>query len=190
MQCTAMHKLLYLLTAGLKACQGSCSSWQLSHSVLQQYTCSWLSKSFPMMLTLSWGCWSHWLPHHPCLDVGSHAWGSPHMLLHKDILPDCREKAIFGPAKQTSSDEVFAAIKRTFQTLDDEIIKEATSCDIADCQFGGSTAVIALRIGHVSTVSSALVCITAPQGSEAAARSKCHQNPCECFGLNCRIDAP
>ena len=24
------------------------------------------------------------------------------------------------------------------------------SCDIADCQFGGSTAVIALRIGHVS----------------------------------------
>ncbi|CAL5218369.1 g37 [Coccomyxa viridis] len=60
-----------------------------------------------------------------------------------------REKAIFGPAKQTSSDEVFAAIKRTFQTLDDEILKEATSCDIADCQFGGSTAVIALRIGHV-----------------------------------------
>ena len=45
---------------------------------------------------------------------------------------------------------MFAAIKRTFQALDDEIIKEATSCDIADCQFGGSTAVIALRIGHVS----------------------------------------
>ena len=68
----------------------------------------------------------------------------------RPALPGCRETAIFGPAKQTSSDEVFAAIKRTFQALDDEIIKEATSCDIADCQFGGSTAVIALRVGHVS----------------------------------------
>lgn len=45
---------------------------------------------------------------------------------------------------------MFAAIKRTFQALDDEIIKEALSSDIKDCQFGGSTAVIALRIGHVS----------------------------------------
>ena len=89
-----------------------------------------------------------------CPSVGSWTQCSPHMLWYDDVLPDCREKAIFGPAKQTSSDEVFAAIKRTFQALDDEIIKEAMSCDIKDCQFGGSTAVIALRIGHVSAAPS------------------------------------
>lgn len=61
---------------------------------------------------------------------------------------------------------MFAAIKRTFRTLDDEIIKEARSCDIADCQFGGSTAVIALRIGHVSALS--LACSMSP-----------FQRPCE-----------
>ena len=85
---------------------------------------------------------------HPALvpDAAACTQSRPHPYICELILPACREKAIFGPAKQTSSDEVFAAIKRTFQALDDEIIKEATSCDIADCQFGGSTAVIACAL--------------------------------------------
>lgn len=70
---------------------------------------------------------------------------------------------------------MFAAIKRTFQALDDEIIKEAMSCDIADCQFGGSTAVIALRIGHVSLQPSQ---ITLPPAFQCRASAVVH---CTCM---------
>ena len=51
---------------------------------------------------------------------------------------------------QSARDEVFGAIKRAFLTLDDEILTQAHESGCADCQFGGTTALMALRIGHVS----------------------------------------
>ena len=61
-----------------------------------------------------------------------------------------REPAVFGALDRPSlRDEVFEAIKRTFTALDAEIIKEAKTSGVTDCQYGGTTALIALCIGHV-----------------------------------------
>ncbi len=50
---------------------------------------------------------------------------------------------------QSARDEVFGAIKRVFLALDEEILHQARSSGCADCQFGGTTALMALRISHV-----------------------------------------
>ncbi|EIE26090.1 protein serine/threonine phosphatase 2C [Coccomyxa subellipsoidea C-169] len=60
-----------------------------------------------------------------------------------------KEPAVFGMQGQSARDEVFGAIKRAFLTLDDEILTQAHESGCADCQFGGTTALMALRIGHV-----------------------------------------
>jgi hypothetical protein len=60
-----------------------------------------------------------------------------------------REPAVFGLQQGTARDEVFMAIKRTFQALDDEILNQARTSGTADCQFGGTTALMALQSGHV-----------------------------------------
>ena len=52
-------------------------------------------------------------------------------------------------SEQSARDEVFDAIKRAFLALDDEILAQARNSGCADCQFGGTTALMALRIGHV-----------------------------------------
>jgi len=54
---------------------------------------------------------------------------------------------------QSARDEVFGAIKRSFRRLDDEILEQARTSGCADCQFGGTTALMALRIGHVRPTS-------------------------------------
>ena len=60
-----------------------------------------------------------------------------------------REPAVFGAVEpQGGRDPVFEAITRTFDTLDREIIDVSNSSNVPDCQFGGSTALAALRIGQ------------------------------------------
>ncbi|CAL8470335.1 g9877 [Coccomyxa elongata] len=59
------------------------------------------------------------------------------------------EPAVFGMSGQSARDEVFGAIKRAFLALDEEILDQARNSGCADCQFGGTTALMALRIGHV-----------------------------------------
>lgn len=56
---------------------------------------------------------------------------------------------MFGRLQQTSRDEVFSALKRTFHTLDNEILEQARTSGAADCQFGGTTALMVLQSGHV-----------------------------------------
>lgn len=63
-----------------------------------------------------------------------------------------REPAVFGALERPSPrDEVFEAIKRTFTALDAEICEDARTSGVTDCQYGGTTALIALCIGHVRT---------------------------------------
>ena len=67
----------------------------------------------------------------------------------------CRQPAIFGVLEAPSPrDEIFEAIKRTFIALDKEIIDRAESSDVADCQYGGTTALMVLRIGQARTSAS------------------------------------
>ena len=61
-----------------------------------------------------------------------------------------REAAVFGAGGQSARDEVFGAIKRVFAAVDGDILEAAKADEEPDCQFGGTTAVIALRIGQVS----------------------------------------
>ena len=57
---------------------------------------------------------------------------------------------MFGAGGQSARDEVFGAIKRAFAAVDKDILDAARASDEPDCQFGGTTAIIALRIGQVS----------------------------------------
>lgn len=57
---------------------------------------------------------------------------------------------MFGAGGQSARDEVFGAIKRVFAAVDADILASARASDEPDCQFGGTTAVVALRIGQVS----------------------------------------
>ncbi len=46
--------------------------------------------------------------------------------------------------------ELLEVIERTFKQLDDEIAEAALASDIKECQFGGTTALMALISGRVS----------------------------------------
>ena len=80
----------------------------------------------------------HGLPHSAC-SVGNAA--------HPACLR--REPAIFGAVAPTGGrDPIFEAIKKTFNVLDEEIIHVAEHSNVPDCQFGGTTALMALIIGQ------------------------------------------
>ncbi len=65
-----------------------------------------------------------------------------------------REPAIFGAVAPTGGrDPIFEAIKRTFSALDEEIIHVAEHSNVPNCQFGGTTALIALLIGQARACS-------------------------------------
>ena len=61
----------------------------------------------------------------------------------------CREKQLFNANKGSTRDEVCEAIMRTFKTLDKEILEDAECSKTKDCQYGGTTALLALCIGQV-----------------------------------------
>ena len=65
----------------------------------------------------------------------------------------CREPAIFEDTTRPASEnkELLEVIERTFKQLDDEIAEAALASDIKECQFGGTTALMALISGRVST---------------------------------------
>lgn len=62
----------------------------------------------------------------------------------------CREPQLFNANKGSTTDEVCEAIMRTFKTLDKEILEDAHCSKIKDCQYGGTTALLALCIGQVT----------------------------------------
>ena len=65
----------------------------------------------------------------------------------------CREPAVFSndgkPACENQ--ELLEIIERTFKQLDDEIAQAALASEIKECQFGGTTALMALICGRVRT---------------------------------------
>ncbi|BDA46808.1 probable Integrin-linked kinase-associated serine/threonine phosphatase 2C at C-terminar half [Coccomyxa sp. Obi] len=71
-------------------------------------------------------------------------------LAHKR-LPELlsREPQLFNANKGSTRDEVCDVIMRSFKTLDKEILEDAHCSKIKDCQYGGTTALLALCIGQV-----------------------------------------
>jgi hypothetical protein len=71
-----------------------------------------------------------------------------------------REAAVFGRGGASARDEVFAALNRAFKAVDADILQQARDSNVIDCQFGGTTAVVALRIGHVRAAAAFLHLLT------------------------------
>lgn len=60
-----------------------------------------------------------------------------------------REPALYGVGTLGNKDAIKDAIKRCFKALDDEILEQAQTSDVKECQFGGTTALMILAFGQV-----------------------------------------